>query len=41
MAEKDYNSSFYHEKDIQTPEQEELSHLRKENKQLLMENDNS
>lgn len=33
------NSGSFHEKDNRTPEQEELIRLRKENKQLLMEND--
>lgn len=33
------NSGSFHEKDNRTPEQEELIRLRKENRQLLMEND--
>jgi len=33
------NSGSFKEKDNRTPEQEEIIHLRKENRQLLMEND--
>ena len=33
------NSGSFHEKDNRTPEQEELLKLRKENRQLKMEND--
>lgn len=33
------NSGSFHEKDNRTPEQEKLIRLRKENRQLLMEND--
>jgi transposase len=36
---QDQNSGSFHEKDNRTPEQEELIKLRKENKQLKMEND--
>ena len=37
---KQYHSKgSFHEKDHRTPEQEELIKLRKENKQLAMEND--
>ncbi len=36
---QDETSSSFNEKDNRSPEQQELLKLRKENKQLLMEND--